>query len=46
MLDLRPDRFSYEALNSAERLTKPMLKQGGEWRKSTGRPRWNMWPTA
>lgn len=26
------DRFSYEALNSSERLTQPMLKQGGEWR--------------
>ncbi|GAB3243434.1 NADH-quinone oxidoreductase subunit NuoG [Chitinimonas naiadis] len=25
------DRFAYEALNSAERLTKPMLKQGGQW---------------
>ncbi len=25
------DRFSYEALNSAERLTRPMIKQGGEW---------------
>jgi NADH-quinone oxidoreductase subunit G len=25
------DRFSYEALNSPERLT-PMLKQGGEWK--------------
>jgi len=25
------DRFSYEALNSAERLTRPMLKQGGQW---------------
>ncbi|CDY73389.1 NADH-ubiquinone oxidoreductase chain G [Caballeronia glathei] len=25
------DRFSYEALNSAERLTTPMLKQGGKW---------------
>ena len=25
------DRFSYEALNSAERLTRPMLKQGGIW---------------
>ncbi len=25
------DRFSYEALDSAERLTKPMLKQGGQW---------------
>jgi NADH-quinone oxidoreductase subunit G len=27
------DRFSYEALNSPERLTKPMLKQGGTWRE-------------
>ncbi len=26
------DRFSYEALNSDERLTQPMLKQGGQWR--------------
>jgi NADH-quinone oxidoreductase subunit G len=26
------DRFSYEALNSEERLTSPMIKQGGEWR--------------
>jgi NADH-quinone oxidoreductase subunit G len=26
------DRFSYEALNSDERLTSPMIKQGGEWR--------------
>ncbi len=25
------DRFSYEGLNSAERLTKPMLKQDGQW---------------
>ena len=25
------DRFSYEALNSDERLTAPMLKQGGHW---------------
>lgn len=25
------DRFSYEALNSDERLTQPMLKQGGRW---------------
>jgi NADH-quinone oxidoreductase subunit G len=25
------DRFSYEALNSAQRLTAPMIKQGGEW---------------
>jgi len=27
------DRFSYEALDSAERLTTPMLKQGGEWKE-------------
>ncbi len=27
------ERFSYEALNSAERLTKPMVKQGGEWKE-------------
>ncbi|MDE2400318.1 MAG: NADH-quinone oxidoreductase subunit G [Burkholderiales bacterium] len=27
------DRFSYEALNSAQRLTKPMLKQGGQWQE-------------
>ncbi|HEX5783267.1 MAG TPA: NADH-quinone oxidoreductase subunit NuoG [Burkholderiaceae bacterium] len=26
------DRFSYEALNGADRLTQPMVKQGGEWR--------------
>jgi NADH-quinone oxidoreductase subunit G len=26
------DRFSYEGLNSDERLTAPMIKQGGEWR--------------
>ena len=26
------DRFSYEALNSDDRLTQPMLKQGGEWK--------------
>ena len=25
------DRFSYEALNGAERLTMPMIKQGGNW---------------
>jgi NADH-quinone oxidoreductase subunit G len=25
------DRFSYEALNSDQRLTSPMLKQGGKW---------------
>ena len=27
------DRFSYEGLNSAERLTKPMLKQDGKWQE-------------
>ncbi|QWT46070.1 NADH-quinone oxidoreductase subunit NuoG [Azospira inquinata] len=27
------DRFSYTALNSAERLTKPMVKQGGQWQE-------------
>jgi len=27
------DRFSYQALNSDQRLTKPMVKQGGEWRE-------------
>jgi len=26
------DRFSYEALDSAERLTSPMIKHGGEWK--------------
>ncbi len=26
------DRFSYEALNGADRLTTPMLKQGGQWK--------------
>jgi len=26
------DRFSYEAVNSDERLTAPMIKQGGEWK--------------
>ena len=25
------DRFSYEGLNSAERVTTPMVKQGGQW---------------
>ena len=33
------DRFSYEALNSDERLTTPMLKQGGNWIEVD-------WPTA
>jgi len=27
------DRFSYEALNSDERLTRPMLQQGGQWQE-------------
>ncbi|GKT23456.1 NADH-quinone oxidoreductase subunit NuoG [Acidovorax sp. SUPP3334] len=27
------DRFSYESLNGEERLTRPMLKQGGEWKE-------------
>ena len=27
------DRFAYEALDSAERLTKPMLKQDGKWQE-------------
>jgi NADH-quinone oxidoreductase subunit G len=26
------DRFSYEALNGDERLTQPMIKQGGQWK--------------
>ena len=33
------DRYSYEALNSDERLTAPMLKQGGQWKTVD-------WPTA
>ena len=27
------ERFAYQALGSEERLTKPMVKQGGEWRE-------------
>ncbi|MES2887854.1 MAG: NADH-quinone oxidoreductase subunit NuoG [Pseudomonadota bacterium] len=27
------DRFSYEALNSDERITTPQIKQGGEWKQ-------------
>ncbi|KAF0206361.1 MAG: NADH-quinone oxidoreductase subunit [Gallionellaceae bacterium] len=27
------DRFAYEGLNSAERLTKPMIKQDGKWQE-------------
>jgi NADH-quinone oxidoreductase subunit G len=33
------DRFSYEALNGDERLTTPMIKQGGQWKSVD-------WPTA
>lgn len=28
------DRFAYEGLDSEERLTKPMLKQGGQWHET------------
>ena len=28
------DRFSYEGLNSEERLTTPMIKQGGQWQQT------------
>lgn len=28
------DRFAYEGLNSEDRLTKPMLKQGGQWQET------------
>ncbi|MEO8170919.1 MAG: NADH-quinone oxidoreductase subunit NuoG [Oxalobacteraceae bacterium] len=28
------DRFSYEGLNSEERLTKPMIKQGDQWQET------------
>lgn len=27
------ERFAYDALDNADRLTKPMLKQGGEWKE-------------
>ena len=27
------DRFAYEGLNSEERLTRPMIKEGGHWRE-------------
>ena len=27
------ERFSYEALNGPDRLTRPMIKQGGEWKE-------------
>ena len=29
------DRFSYEALNSTQRLTVPMIRQGGAWQTAT-----------
>jgi NADH-quinone oxidoreductase subunit G len=29
------DRFSYEALHSPERLTRPLVKEGGQWREVT-----------
>ena len=32
------DRFSYEGLNAADRLTKPLVKQGGEWKEAE----WNV----
>ena len=32
------DRFSYEGLNAPDRLTKPMVKQGGEWKDAE----WNV----
>ncbi|MBU3695412.1 NADH-quinone oxidoreductase subunit NuoG [Dechloromonas sp.] len=32
------ERFAYQALNSDERLTKPMVKQGGQWREVS----WNV----
>src|SRR5438067_7491836 len=32
------DRFSYEGLNSDERLIRPMLKQNGHWREVEWRP--------
>ncbi|WP_394777985.1 NADH-quinone oxidoreductase subunit NuoG [Undibacterium sp.] len=28
------DRFAYEGVNSEERLTKPMIKQGGQWQEA------------
>jgi NADH-quinone oxidoreductase subunit G len=33
------DRFGYEGIYSADRLTRPMLREGGEWREVD-------WPTA
>jgi len=33
------DRFAYEGIYSADRLARPMIREGGEWRESD-------WPTA
>ena len=33
VLAIRPDRFSYEGLNAPDRVLRPMLKQGGQWRE-------------
>jgi NADH-quinone oxidoreductase subunit G len=35
--------FRTKALNSADRLTTPMLKQGGEWKRWTGKLHLSMW---
>jgi NADH-quinone oxidoreductase subunit G len=40
------DRFSYEALNSDERLTQPMLKQGGVWKEVDWQTHWSTLPMA
>jgi NADH-quinone oxidoreductase subunit G len=40
------DRFSYEALNSEQRLTQPMLKQGGQWQAVDWNTALATWPTA
>ena len=39
------DRFSYEALNGPDRLTKPMLKQDGIWSEVDWQTALSMWPT-
>ncbi len=38
------DRFSYEALNAADRLTTPMIKEKVNGKPLTGKPRWRSWP--
>ena len=44
------DRFSYEALNGPDRLTKPMIKQDGRWlevdwqTRKKAPPAWACWP--